>query len=65
MIVPIMNLLPQVAVCTLQPLREVGSMEKTQFWDIHEVMEALRVANRHGIPLNKLRNYGRSERKAG
>jgi hypothetical protein len=44
----------QVAAAQLQPLREVGSMEKTQFWDIHEVMEALRIANRHGIPLHKL-----------
>ena len=65
MIVPMIQLKPQVAAAELQPLREVGTMEKTQFWDIHEVMEALRVANRHGIPLNKLRNYGRSERKAG
>ena len=39
----------------LQPLREVGTMEKTQFWDIDDVMEALRLANRHGIPLSKLR----------
>ena len=40
---------------TLQPLREVGTMDKTQFWDIDDVMEALRIANRQGIPLNKLR----------
>lgn len=65
MIVPITILQPQVAASALQPLREVGTMEKTQFWDIHEVMEALRVANRHGIPLNKLRNYGGTERMAG
>ena len=64
MIVPFMKLQPQGAASTLQPLREVGTMEKTQFWDIHEVMEALRMANRHGIPLNKLRNNGSLERKA-
>ena len=56
MIVPIMKLQPQVAATTLQPLREIGTMDKTQFWDIHEVMEALRLANRHGIPLSGLRN---------
>jgi hypothetical protein len=54
----------QVAATELQPLREVGSMEKTQFWDIHEVMEALRLANRHGIPLNKLRMAAAPVRKA-
>jgi hypothetical protein len=41
----------------LQPLREVGTQEKTQFWDIDDVMEALRIANRRGIDLNGL--YGR------
>lgn len=40
----------------LQPLREVGTLDKTQFWDIEDVMEALRVANRRGIPLTGL--YG-------
>lgn len=39
----------------LQPLREVGSMDKTQFWDMDEIMEALRIANRRGISLSKLR----------
>lgn len=39
----------------LQPLREVGSMDKTQFWDMDEIMEALRIANRKGISLSKLR----------
>lgn len=38
----------------LQPLREVGTMEKTQFWDISDIMEALRVANRQGIPVQRL-----------
>ncbi|RFC50148.1 MAG: hypothetical protein DVB22_002227 [Verrucomicrobia bacterium] len=40
---------------SLQPLREVGSMDKTQFWDMDEVMEALRVANRRGLSLKDLR----------
>jgi hypothetical protein len=40
----------------LQPLREVGSMDKTQFWDMDEIMEALRIANRKGISLSKLRH---------
>ena len=65
MIVPMMKLSPQVAASELQPLREIGTMEKTQFWDIHEVMDALRVANRHGIPLNRLKSAGIMERKAG
>lgn len=65
MIVPMMNLSPQGAASELQPLREIGTMEKTQFWDIHEVMDALRVANRHGIPLNRLKSAGIMERKAG
>jgi hypothetical protein len=30
-------------------------MEKTQFWDIDDVMEALRIANRKGICIKKLR----------
>ena len=65
MIVPVMKLSPQVADSKLQPLREIGTMEKTQFWDIHEVMNALRIANRHGIPLSRLRSSGILERKAG
>lgn len=40
----------------LQPLREVGRAEKTQFWDMEDVMEALRVANRRGIPVKALYN---------
>ena len=42
----------------LQPLREVGTMEKTQFWDISDIMEALRVANRQGIPVQRLFHNG-------
>jgi hypothetical protein len=33
----------------LQPLREVGSLDKTQFWDLDEIYTALREANRLGI----------------
>ena len=40
----------------LQPLREVGTHEKTQFWDMEDVMQALRVANRRGIPVSGLFN---------
>jgi hypothetical protein len=38
----------------LQPLREVGSLEKTQYWDREEIMEALRVANYRGIRIDSL-----------
>jgi hypothetical protein len=38
----------------LQPLREVGTEDKSQFWDMEDVMQALRVANRRGIPLRDL-----------
>ena len=55
MIASLIQLPLQGAANQLQPLREIGTMEKTQFWDIHEVMEALRIANRRGIPLHKLR----------
>lgn len=65
MIVPAMNCRPQVAATELQPLREIGTMEKTRFWDIHEVMDALRIANRHGIPLNRLKSAGIVERNEG
>lgn len=41
----------------LQPLREVGAEEKTQFWDMEDVMQALRVANRRGIPISGLFNH--------
>jgi len=44
-----------VASDILQPLREVGSMDKTQFWDMEDVMEALRIANRRGLSLKDLR----------
>ena len=48
----------------LQPLREIGTMEKTGFWDIHDVMAALRIANRRGIPLKKLRTPENGESRA-
>jgi len=55
MIVPLTRLAPPPTGAGLQPLREIGSMEKTRFWDIDEILEALRIANRRGIPVNKLR----------
>jgi len=64
MIVPVTRLAPQPTGAELQPLREVGTMEKTQFWDIDDVMEALRIANRHGIPLSKLRSAAVQDRMA-
>ena len=54
MITPIKMSPPEVTA--LQPLREVGTHEKTQVWDMEEVMQALRIANRRGIPLKAL--YG-------
>ena len=54
MITPIKMSPPEVTA--LQPLREVGTQEKTQFWDMEDVMQALRIANRRGIPLEEL--YG-------
>jgi hypothetical protein len=44
----------------LQPLREVGTQEKTQFWDMEDVMQALRVANRRGIRLTDLYGHSRT-----
>lgn len=38
----------------LQPLREVRSLDKTQYWDREEIMQALRVANYRGIRLDSL-----------
>ena len=43
----------------LQPLKEIGSMEKTQFWDFEQIQEALREVNRFGIPVKS----SRSERR--
>ena len=54
MITPIKMSPPEVTA--LQPPREVGTHEKTQFWDMEDVMQALRIANRRGIPLKAL--YG-------
>jgi hypothetical protein len=55
MLSPVIRLAPRPTGSDLQPLREVGTMEKTQFWDIDDVMEALRIANRKGICIKKLR----------
>ena len=38
----------------LQPLREVGTVEKTQFWDLDDIYEALREAARRGIAPEQL-----------
>jgi hypothetical protein len=38
----------------LQPLREVGSLEKTQYWDRDDIIVALRAANLRGIELERL-----------
>jgi len=57
MVAPTIKEKLQVAAAQLQPLCEFESPEDTQFWDIHEIMQALRIANRHGIPLKKLHDY--------
>lgn len=46
----------------LQPLREVGSLEKTQYWDREDILEALRIANLRGIPIQSLRGKTASQR---
>ena len=38
----------------LQPLREVGCDEKTQYWDIDEIRAAIREAYRLGISPDQL-----------
>lgn len=38
----------------LQPLREVGSMEKTQHWHQDDIMAALRAARLQGIAPERL-----------
>lgn len=40
----------------LQPLREVGSLEKTQHWNEEDIIQALRLANLRGIPTQSLYN---------
>lgn len=54
MVAPTINEKLQVAASQLKPLHESDHTEETPFWDIQDVMEALRIANRHGVPLNKL-----------
>lgn len=44
----------------LQPLREVGTTEKSGFWDVHDVIAALRLANRLGIPVRPLSRANRT-----
>ena len=43
----------------LQPLREVGQMQKTQFWDMDEIYAALREAKRLGIAPENL--FGKAQ----
>jgi hypothetical protein len=38
----------------LQALREVGSEEKTQYWDREDIMMALRQANLRGVRVDSL-----------
>lgn len=45
---------PPTEIDTLQPLREVGTVEKTQFWDLDEIYQALREAKRLGIAPEQL-----------
>jgi hypothetical protein len=40
---------PGAPADSLQPLREVGSLEKTQHWDREDIIAALRMANLRGI----------------
>jgi hypothetical protein len=44
----------------LQPLREIGTMEKTQPWSTEDIQSALRFAYLRGIDPEKL--YGTAER---
>jgi hypothetical protein len=44
--IKISRLAPPVNDPLLQPLREVGTEEKTQFWDMDDIYAALRAANR-------------------
>jgi len=43
-----------VAGDELQPLREIRSLEKTQYWDFADIQKALRQANRKGIRVEGL-----------
>lgn len=47
----------------LQPLREVGSLEKTQYWDREDIMNALRVANLRGIRVESLYDFAHHPHK--
>jgi hypothetical protein len=38
----------------MQALREVGSEEKTQYWDREDIMRALRAANLRGVRVDNL-----------
>lgn len=47
----------------LRPLREIGTLEKTQFWDMDEIMEALRIANQRGVNIPRLSPASRGRRE--
>ena len=47
---------PSTSEEALQPLREVGNCEKSQYWDREDIMSALRCANLRGIRVESL--YG-------
>lgn len=55
--IKIARMAPPAGDETLQPLREVGTMEKTQFWDLDEIYGALREAVRRGIAPEQLFNH--------
>jgi hypothetical protein len=50
----------------LQALREVGSEEKSQYWDRDDIMTALRQARLKGVRIESLYSYAsRQVRKHG
>jgi len=51
---------PADAETILQPLREIGTMEKTQPWSTEDIQAALRFAHLRGIEPERL--YGTAKR---
>jgi hypothetical protein len=45
----IKKMTPPTDEARLQPLREIGTREKTQFWDLDEIYDALRTARRMSL----------------
>jgi hypothetical protein len=58
--VKVQKLSPPADLTALQPLREIGHEEKTQFWDLDDIYDALREAHRLGVPPEKFFNSGPS-----